>query len=174
MLAILIMLLQMHRKRLAMVPATPLGRAQLLAFLVNIAVLLIYAMLAGVSATNLFLFLVAILIGLLVILTRSEPGLDISQAKTPATSFIWCPGLLHWVLWAISPFFLAGLAAITMKFEMKQNQYRFEDDVPQEDRVEEAPATSWFEGYQRDELLQSISTGVEPGWAGRSRSSISV
>ncbi|QDU78584.1 hypothetical protein Pla110_02880 [Polystyrenella longa] len=156
-LVLLCMLSKMRKRELALVPASHLGQAQLLAFLVNIAVLMMYLLIAQVSASSLFTFVSAIIIGLLIIFSKTEKPVDISNANIPAESFTWFPGLLHWILWPLSAFLLVGLAWTTMQFEMKQKQYRFESDVPtpeEEQVVEPPPTTSLFPSIQLPEFVR--------------------
>ncbi|MCA9038834.1 MAG: hypothetical protein KDA65_00665 [Planctomycetaceae bacterium] len=137
---LLYFLSRLHSGKLAMVPATHLGQAQLQAFLINLAVLLMYLLIGQISSTNLFTFLSAITIGLLILFSVDLKPVDIQNAHLPAESFTWFPGPLHWLLWAASPFVLWGIATITIQFGMKQNQYRFPEDAPPPKEEEKEPA----------------------------------
>jgi len=121
--------------RLNIMPATRLGKAQLLALLVILCVLMMYLLLPHVGHANLFLFLLAIAIGLIIILRTPETPIVVPEGKgTSPESTTWIPGFGHWLLYLVSPLVLYGLASATMQFGMDQKQYRF----PQPEQKQEA------------------------------------
>lgn len=144
--------------RLKIIPASKLGAAQLLALLVIISVLLMYLLCIGVSQTNLFLFLLAISIGLVIILRTPETPILVPENEgTSPESTAWIPGVLHWILYPISVPVLLLLAHATMQFEMEQKQYRFpQPEQPQESEQSRFDVHSEpvFLTQGRSELLQ--------------------
>ena len=112
--------------KLQIAPESIVGRSKLLALIVIWMVMAIYIMLPRIGLPTSLMFFAAIGVGTLLILVSSPDSMmpELSTSQSP-DSAVWALGWKHWLLWALLPIVICGLASITMKLEIPTKQIRF-------------------------------------------------
>ncbi len=114
-----------RKKKLGIIPADRLGKAQLLGILVNSTFLLLYLLNPSVHIPNLTLCLTGIVMTHLMIIRTPNQPIQIPKNSIPAESSIWNPGWKHWILWLAVPILLWFVAKSTVEMDIKPVNFRY-------------------------------------------------
>ncbi len=114
------------RGKLDLAPSTTLGKGQFLAILFSWMVMAIYMLLPRVGLPTSIMFFVELIAGTFLLLSIDpRPIQDSTSLVLGVDSLQWRLGRFHFLLWALVPIAIAGLAWLTLQLELPVKQLRF-------------------------------------------------
>ncbi len=114
------------RGKLDLAPSTTLGKSQFLAILFLWMVMAIYMLLPRVGFPTSIMFFIELIAGTFLLLSVAPHPIRVSSgSERGSDSTHWRLGRFHFLLWALVPFAIAGLAWLTMRLELPVKQIRF-------------------------------------------------